>query len=619
MFSGTPRLRSNRVLLECSVMKIQPKLTHTQTQQQRIVMTPKLQQAIKVLMMPQLELKQFVEQELNQNPLLEIDDENETGLSMEEYDPDPDWNKPEKNIDREDTSVDIDWQTVFDDMRVPMANVTNHSDDSDTPEPDVAEAQSLQDYLFQQLQLVSFDETERSIGELIIGNLNDDGQLQLKLFSLPIEFILDFENGYISEELQTTLVNHFNKLNKHKNSLKKVDIEKSFEIVQIGGTTEDFSTETESKSWQIIDTIDKKQYTVKQEGSELNLYELTLDDIATEVNCTLSEVEKVLHTIQETFEPSGIAYRDLKETLNIQIRHHEMQHFRQNGQIPYDNNVPFKLAKKIVEQHLQDLLNSRINNISQALQVDRMEILKASHWIGTLSPYPGRYFTDPSVKDLIKSPETVQGVTPDVQIVEIDDEYYILPFDNYIPRLRMNPYYISLMRDENNTLDSETKKWIQKKFNDASDLLSSIAQRGRTIERVTEAIFEIQSEFLTEGPQSIKPLTLKKIADMAGVHESTVSRVTSNKFVQTPIGTYPLKFFFSNQLATTQGNSVSSEHVKAEIKDMINKESAEKPLSDQTISESLKKQGIVVARRTVQKYREELGILSSRQRKNLEM
>ena len=117
---------------------------------------------------------------------------------------------------------------------------------------------------------------------------------------------------------------------------------------------------------------------------------------------------------------------------------------------------------------------------------------------------------------MAKSPETAQGVTPDVKLVEIDGENYILPNDNYIPRLRMNPYYVSLMRDEKNTLDAEAKKWIQKKYNDAIDILSSISQRGRTIERVTEAIFEVQSDFLKQGPQSLKPLTLKTVAEMAG-------------------------------------------------------------------------------------------------------
>lgn len=598
-------------------MRMQPKLTQTQTQQQKIVMTPKLQQAIKVLMMPQLELKQFIDQELNQNPLLEIEEESETALSMEDYDPASEWSKPEENANHEDTAVDIDWHSVFDDMRVPVTKTNEQYDDPDVPEPDVAEAVSLQNYLFQQLQLSPFTETERAIGELIIGNLNDDGQLKLKLFSLPIDFAADFENECLSEELQNTLSKNLSPIRNNGKKSKEEVQELLFAVNPIVADPENLESECESKSWQVVDTVNKKTYTVKHEGSQLNLYELTLEDIAVEVGCTVSEVKTVLHTIQETFEPAGVAYRDLKEALSIQIRHHEMEHHKHNGVTPYDDDVPFQLAKEIVEQHLEDLLNNRIAAISQVLEVDKNEILKASEWIGTLSPYPGRYFSDPSVKDLVKSPETVQGITPDVQIVKNNEDYYILPIDNYIPRLRMNPYYVNLMRDDSKTLDSETKKWIQKKYNDAADLLSSIAQRGRTIERVTEAIFNVQSDFLTEGPQSIKPLTLKTVADMAGVHESTVSRVTSKKYVQTPIGTYPLKFFFSNQLATTGGSSVSAEQVKAEIHEMIRKENTAKPLSDQAVSLALKKRGIIVARRTVQKYREELGILSSRQRKKI--
>ena len=600
-------------------MKIQPKFTQTPQMTNKIVMTPKLQQAIKVLMMPQLELRQFIDQEMEQNPLLEVEEE-DTFLSEQEYDPDPELNTPEENAEHEDTSVDIDWDSVFDDnVLVPTQKQNDRYENSDGPEPDVPEALTLQNYLFQQLQLAPFTQTERAIGELIIGNLNDDGEFQLKLFSLPEEFETDFENGYVSEELQNFLSEKLAASPAKSNASDKDDKDLDFQIKSIDTLPEGSDSRDEPKSWQIVDATNRKTYTVKQEESALNLYQLTLEDIALEVGCPVLEVEAVLQTIQETFEPTGIAFRDLEETLNIQIRHHEMQFLKQNGQMPLDNDAPFQLAKVIVEKHLDDLSNSRISSIAQALEVDRSEILKASQWIGTLSPYPGRYFSDPAVKDLAKSPESVQGIMPDVQIVEINEDYYILPLDNYIPRLRINPYYINLMRDERNPLDAETKKWIQNRYNDAVDLLSSIAQRGRTIERVTKAIFNVQSDFFTHGAESIKPLTLKTIAEMAGVHESTVSRVTSNKYVQTPLGIFPLKFFFSNQLATTQGNSVSSEQVKAEIKKMINKENSAKPLSDQAVSTSLKERGIVVARRTVQKYREELGILSSRQRKNLDM
>ena len=594
-------------------MKIQPKLTQTPQLTNKIVMTPKLQQAIKVLLMPQLELQQFIEQELEQNPLLDIEDSEDTFLSQQEYDPATEWNTPEVDLNRVDRDVDIDWNSVYDDSpEISQHNVYEQSD-LDTPEPDIAESITLHDHLYQQLQLAPFNETERTIGELIIGNLNDDGELLLKLFTLPYEFKNNLLEENISDEFKTSInKNLSNTLINSSTEKETKEIEYQIETIE---NTSNSTDNIETNTWQIKDVTNELIYTIKEEGNELNLYQLTLEDIANDANSTLSDVESVLRRIQETFEPVGIAYRDLKETLMIQITHLEIQHHKFNGGNPLENKLPYHIAKIIVENHWNELLNGRTLNIAQELEIDRSDIQKVIEFIGTLSPYPGRYFTDPAVKDLVRSPETIHGITPDVRIVEFDDHYYILPLDNYIPRLRINPDYINLMRDEESSLDEETKNWIQKKYNDASELLSSIIQRGRTLERVTEAIFKVQSDFLTNGPQSIKPLTLKTIAEMAEVHESTVSRVTSNKYVQTPIGTYPLKFFFSNQLPTTQGNSVSDKHVKAEIRNIINKENPAKPLSDESISAALKEKGIIVARRTVQKYREELGILSSRQRK----
>ena len=590
--------------------------TQNQTQQQRIVMTPKLQQAIKVLMLTQFELSQFVEQEMQQNPLLEIDEEHETALNREDYDPSPKLNTPEINIDKRDTEVDIDWHAVYDDLRAPVVSGNTHVIDPDAPAPDIAEAKSLQDYLYQQLQYSPFTDRQREIGELIIGNLNDDGQLVLKLFSLPLEFCSDFENGFVSTELDALLIKKLQFGNDYVKQMKKDDNGKRFIIKKKHLVSTDGDRNDHVDQWILSypdDPDERTVYTVVKENDELAVYELTLDDIACKAGCSVSEVEVVLQTIQNTFEPVGVAFRDIKETLCLQIDRHRLHAFNSNGQHKNGDEVPLDLAKRIVEEHLDDLLNNKITNISRSLDVERNEIHDASQWISTLSPYPGRYFTDPDVANLTK----VQGIIPDVQIKEIDGEYLVFPLDNYVPRLRLNPYYINLMQNGNRTLDPETKKWIEEKYTDAVDLLSSITQRGRTIERVTAAIFVIQSDFLTDGANAIKPLTLKTVAEMAGVHESTVSRVTSTKYVETPQGTYPLKFFFSNQLETTQGDSVSARQVKAIIGKMIRKEDSAKPLSDQAISNSLMEQGIKIARRTVQKYREELGILASRQRKHV--
>lgn len=602
--------------MECRGMKIAPKLTQHQTQQQRIVMTPKLQQAIKVLMLPQYELCQYVEQEMQQNPLLEIEEELDTSLTLEDYDPSPDLNNPEKDIDREDTDVDIDWNSVFDDLQSPISRGNENASDPDAPEPDVAETQSLLEYLYQQLQLAPFTEIEKQIGELIIGNLNDDGQLLMKLYSLPIEFLEDFENGIISAKLVGILSDKLNGT-KGKNKLEESQEElQRFEITGAKTLPHNTEIQTENDCWKLIDTKDKKDYTVKREHNEISIYILTFEDIASDVGCSVSKVKTVLRRIQNSFDPVGIAYRDMKESLNIQIDFYEKQRFSSNGQSYSENDELFELSRHIIESHFEDFSKNKILSISKSLDVDTGRVREALEWLRTLSPYPGRYFSDPRVKDLGKTQFSRQNVIPDVQIIEIDGEYQIFPMDDYIPRLRLSPFYINMMRNDTKTIDQETKKWIEEKYNDAADLLSSIAQRGRTIERVTEAIFEIQSDFLSHGANTIKPLTLKTVADMAGVHESTVSRVTSNKYVQTPQGTFPLKYFFSNQLATTHGNSVSANQVKAAIRELIKNEDTIKPLSDQAISTSLKDQGIIVARRTIQKYREELGILPSRQRKS---
>ena len=165
------------------------------------------------------------------------------------------------------------------------------------------------------------------------------------------------------------------------------------------------------------------------------------------------------------------------------------------------------------------------------------------------------------------------------------------------------------------SLDKKAKEWLENYKSQAVDLLKSIDQRRQTIKKVTEAIFEVQADFLEQGVKGLKPLVLRQIADMAGVHESTVSRVTTNKYVETPQGIYRLKFFFSSELPTDFGDNVSATSVKEKIKGMIEKEDLAKPLSDQVISDTLKTQGINAARRTVAKYREELGILSSSKRK----
>ncbi len=615
-------------------------LTQTPQLTQKMSITPRLQQALKVLNMPLQELTQFIKQELEQNPLLELQ-EAETTLPLEEPDPALEWNEPEKTVDQEDTTVDIDWDTVFEE-RISLSERANsrNSATSDSSELslDVPEERLLHEHLAEQLRLayphIITSEMELAIGECILGNLNDDGQLELKLFQIPCEFLGDLDNVELSAELHSSIEK---KLQKSNNSDIQFSETATIAPKKIIGASDENELPRVKRAWKISDTDNKKTYTVLYERLPcsdkciLNFYQLTLDDIADEVGCNVALVEVVLRKIQDTFEPCGIAYRDVREALLIQIRNLQgeaQENVKENGSFHSSDSEKeasdfldrqgstCRLAQEIVEKQFDAFLNRQWEDIAEALKVEVAEIDAAARWIGTLSPYPGRYFTDP-MRLILKNRELTETVTPDVEIQYLNGKYQAVSVDSYIPRLQINPYYLNMMRNHQDTLDPEAKEWIEKRYRDASNLLSSLAHRGSTIARVTEAIFEIQTEFLTQGTKGIKPLTLRTIAEKLGIHESTVSRVTSNKYVQTPHGMYPLRFFFSNELLTTRGESVSSKQVKGLIQEMIRDEMPGKSLSDQAISNILKTKGIRIARRTVQKYRDELGIPTSRERSSV--
>ena len=603
-------------------------LTQTPQMTQKTSITPRLQQALKVLNMPLQELIHFIRQELEQNPFLELEEDDEGAPDPEDLDPAPEWNEPEGSLDQEDTTVDIDWEAAFED-RVSLSEQTNtrHAD-PDEPLLDVVYECSLHDHLAEQLDLISTDiigtETERIIAEYILGNLNDDGRLELKLFQIPCEYLPVLNLGELSAELHAII----------QRELATATGDSPIKFSKTATIKKKKPTHTPAENegapikcrWQIDDTDNNKTYTVIHDRPfgngqpVLNFYQLTLEDIAETVGCETALVEAVLREIQDNFEPVGIAHRDTREALLIQIRNQQPEAIDSLGEETWQSEglVSEKrsvqaVAQEIIENYFDAFLNQQWDCIAEALKVDIRVIDTVVKRIRKLSPYPGRYFTDPATRSL-RQTARMDTITPDVQIQYLNGKYQAISVDSYIPRLQLNPYYLNLMRNRQETLDTESKAWIEKRYRDASNLLSSLAQRGSTIARVTEAIFEIQTEFLTEGTKSIKPLTLRTIAERIGVHESTVSRVTSNKHVQTPHGMYPLRFFFSNELATTQGEAVSAKQVKNLIQEMVDGEAENKPLSDQAISNALKTQGILLARRTVQKYRDELGIPTSRER-----
>jgi RNA polymerase sigma-54 factor len=556
------------------------------SQQQKLIITPKLRQAIEVLLMSRLDLQQHLSQQLEQNPLLEEDLEAAEGepKELEELDPDTQWNEPEESVDREDKAPDIEWENCFDDMLNPSERAEfEHWENEDHPQSDVAERRSLQDYLLEQLSLGPFSDQEREIGEQIIGNLDDNGQLKVTpLFEVDLEFMEDLNRGVLPEKLRKRIEKGLQK------ELQSGEISLSESAA--------VRLETPDAKWVIVDTENQQEFTVKFEDGKLNFYYITLEDIADRVGCNVEEVEQVLYYIQRKFDPIGIAFRTIPETLLIQMKAAEVDH---------------PLAEKIVRDHFDELLNVNFRQIAKKLGVSIGEIQEVWELIHDFDPYPGRHFSDPTEVN----PQTAQTIIPDVAIEKVDGKYRVITNDDGMPKLRLNPVYVEWMTNSNKNLSEKDKEWLEHQRTQALDLISSIIQRRQTIAKVTEAIFEVQADFLERGLEGLKPLVLKQIADMAGVHESTVSRVTSNKYVETPQGIYRLKDFFSGSLETDSGDDVSTTTVKEKIKEMIEKEDVAKPLSDQVISRTLNKMGIRAARRTVAKYREELGILPSSKRK----
>jgi RNA polymerase sigma-54 factor len=300
------------------------------------------------------------------------------------------------------------------------------------------------------------------------------------------------------------------------------------------------------------------------------------------------EVEKVLKLIQ-TFEPAGVGARNLKECLLIQVE---------------QKNIDSPNIRRLIENHLKDLAEARYTRIAEALNITLAEVQRLKDIILTLDPKPGRNFSETN---------DTQYIVPDAIIQKVGDEYVVVMNDTISPRLSINPYYRSLLYSEDK--ESTISKFLSHKLDSALWLIKSIEQRRITLSKVIKSIVDVQRDFLDYGITCLKPLTLKQIADKIGVHESTVSRAISGKYVQTPRGLFELKFFFKNGLDNVDGSSISSESIKKMIKEMVAGEDPYNPLSDQKIADNLKKKGIVISRRTVAKYREETGIPSSAKRK----
>lgn len=315
---------------------------------------------------------------------------------------------------------------------------------------------------------------------------------------------------------------------------------------------------------------------------------ISSEDAAKYFNVDEEKVESLVRIIQ-TFDPPGIGARSIEECLIIQLR---------------EKGMLSELLETIVRKYLNEIGENRFNVIAKELSITPKEAQAAGDIIRSLEPKPGRGFADNS---------EIKYIIPDVVIEKISEKYVVVLNERSTPRLTINPYYRDVLK--NGSKDEETREYIKRKLDSAAWLIKSIEQRRTTIYNVVTAIVSFQNEFLERGIEFLKPLTLKEVAEQIGVHESTVSRAINGKYVQTPRGIFPLKFFFTRGLDASYGDNVSSESIKKSIREIVNGEDSGKPLSDQKITDCLNRDGINISRRTVAKYREEMGIPSTSKRK----
>ena len=475
---------------------------------QQLLMTPQLQQAIKLLQLSRLELADTIRQEIEQNPLLE-----ELNPGDADYEIDPDSlsateetaNLPESEttgeVKMDDTSSmqEINWEDDYENYYDAGFSFSKETHDRNrlTQIDFLTKKPNLQTHLQWQLSHAELSGEEETAGLFVIGNLNSYGFL-----------------------------------------------------------------------------------------------ELSLEDITREIECNEETARRAIEIVQE-MDPAGVAGRDVQETLILQLKRLKLDE---------------TLAATIIKEHLHTLELKNYNVIAKATKKPMKEVLAAIDLIKELNPYPGEQYTDKEINYII----------PDVFVHKIGDEYLIVLNDEGMPRLKVSSEYQEIIEGEATTTP-EAKAYIKDRLRDAVWLIKSMQQRQRTIYKVVESLLKFQRQFFEKGIEHLRPLVLRDVAEDIEMHESTVSRVTTNKYMHTPMGIFELKYFFSTAIHQQGGDDLAAESIRQRIKVMIKEENPEKPLTDNAISKILAEGNIKVARRTVAKYREQMGIMPVKHRRKPRM
>jgi RNA polymerase sigma-54 factor len=470
-------------------MAMEMKMNLNLKMSQKLVMTPMLQQAIKLLPLARLELAQLVRQEIIENPVLEeiLDEETDSFDEKNLEDEDSFSESPQDSQEQE-----IDWDSYFQnnvDQGMSADNLAERPSIEATYKKEV----SLSDHLFWQLNLTIDSDADKFIGSCIIGNIQKD--------------------GYLGADLS--------------------------EIANISQTDE-------------------------------------------------ANVERVLKVIQK-FEPLGVAARSLKECLMIQAR-----------ELPEKN----LLVENLIEKYLDRLEDRFIPKLAAELKTDLAKILDALNIIRKLTPKPGISFNS----------EAIDYIAPDLVVIKTDKGYDVSLNDEGVPDIKINAFYQNLLKT---TKEGQTKEYLEDKYRSALWLIKSIDQRRQTIYKVGKSIIKLQKSFLDQGLSYLQPMVLKDVAKDIEMHESTVSRITTNKYIDTPQGLFELKFFFHSGIKSYMGNNLSSIRVKNMIKEVVAEEDGKSPLTDEQMVQVLMRKNAKIARRTITKYRKELNIPPASKRKKI--
>jgi len=470
-------------------------------QSQRLVMTPKLQQALKLLQVPTLELQQILKQEILQNPMLEEvdeveEDDEELGADSERLET-QDAEPTEKETPAEENDYEKDPEESWDDYLgdgFDLGYKRSEDQKEEFFERVPVATTSFIEKLLAQLRVACSDALEMQIGEYLIGSLDDRGYLTC-----------------------------------------------------------------------------------------------TLEEAANTFRVEMAVVERVLGYVH-AMDPVGIGARDLREALLIQLK---------------DRGFAGTETMEIVRTHLESLKQRKYTEIAKRMRITVEDVQDHANIIKELDPKPGFELMS----------EDIRYITPDLIVDRVDDEYVVFLNDRNVPRLRVSTSYKKELDRKNVNGNKQTRDFILGRLSSARWLIQTIEQRRKTMVKVMECIVDEQHKFFEKGPSELRPLTLQQVASRIGMHESTVSRVTTNKYVQTPRGVFELKYFFSSSLDTEDGEEVSAKAAKTRIREIIRQEDLRKPLSDQKIADILKEDRLIIARRTVAKYREQLKILPARLRK----